>query len=82
MAGGLVCAAVEYYYNYIERAAYENTYHKERKFVKKVTTSNEHCKNLLRMNLFCFEKFVELFEQRGLLEGTIHCSVKEQIAIF
>lgn len=82
MAGGFVFLVAQYYYNYIDRGPYENTYHKLRVFVKNVSTSDEHCKNLLRMNVACFENFVDIFIQRGMLKATIHCSVKEQVAIF
>lgn len=60
---GVVCAiagaitsvvATLYYSNYIDKGPRENTYLTKRKFIKKVVSSDEHCHNLLRMNVNCF----------------------------
>ncbi|XP_077219657.1 uncharacterized protein LOC143853827 [Tasmannia lanceolata] len=44
--------------------------------------SDEQCHNLLRMNVKCFRRFVNIFKESGTLKDTIHCNVDEQVAIF
>ncbi|XP_077228386.1 uncharacterized protein LOC143861336 [Tasmannia lanceolata] len=67
---------------FIERALYENNYQTDRTFVNILMNSDVHCHNLLRMNTECFGRLVDIFKSSGLLTGTIHCTVEEQLAIF
>ncbi|XP_077228388.1 protein ANTAGONIST OF LIKE HETEROCHROMATIN PROTEIN 1-like [Tasmannia lanceolata] len=67
---------------FIERAPYENHYLTDRSFVKFVVESDERCHDLLRMNVECFRRFVDIFKDSSILKDTIHCSVDEQISIF
>ncbi|XP_077249248.1 uncharacterized protein LOC143888706 [Tasmannia lanceolata] len=72
----------EYYEKYLLRAPYESNYLTRRTFISFVIDSDEHCHNLLRMNVSCFRQFVEIFKRAGTLQDTIHCKVEEQVAIF
>ncbi|XP_077226226.1 protein ANTAGONIST OF LIKE HETEROCHROMATIN PROTEIN 1-like [Tasmannia lanceolata] len=67
---------------FIERGPYQNHYLTDRGFVNYVVESDEHCHNLLRMNVECFRRFVNIFKESGTLKDTIHCNVDEQVAIF
>ncbi|XP_077246099.1 uncharacterized protein LOC143885956 [Tasmannia lanceolata] len=67
---------------FIERDSYQNHYLTDRNFVKYVVESNEHCHNLLRMNVECFRRFVNIFKESDTLKDTVHYSFDEQVAIF
>ncbi|XP_077246499.1 uncharacterized protein LOC143886413 [Tasmannia lanceolata] len=67
---------------FIERGPYQNHYLTECSFVKYVVERDEHCHNLLRMNVKCFRRFVNIFKESGTLKGTVHCSIDEQVVIF
>lgn len=72
-------AATAYYSNYIDKRPRENIYLTNRKFIKRVVLSAEHCYNLLRMNIICFCQFVDEFRRRRSLEDTIHYTIEEQV---
>ena len=45
-------------------------------------TSDERCRNVIRMGLYAFAKLVELLGESGRLHDTKHAIVKEQVAKF
>ncbi|XP_077239774.1 uncharacterized protein LOC143880687 [Tasmannia lanceolata] len=78
----MLVLCTEYYENYLLRAPYESNYFTLCTFITHVIDSDEHCHNLLRMNVSCFRQIFEIFKRAGTLEDTIHCKVEEQVAIF
>ncbi|XP_059639674.1 uncharacterized protein LOC132282061 [Cornus florida] len=71
-----------YYLTHFNRRPQRNCYLTQREFVSDVTRSNEHCHNLLRMNVESFQRFVYIFRGTGRLKDTVHCSIEEQLAMF
>ncbi|XP_077242690.1 uncharacterized protein LOC143883226 [Tasmannia lanceolata] len=67
---------------FFECSPYENTYLTPRTFLPYALRSDEHCHDLLQMNVECFTRFVHILKGTGRLTDTLHCSVEEQFAIF
>ncbi|XP_077249249.1 uncharacterized protein LOC143888709 [Tasmannia lanceolata] len=81
-AAAMLVLCKEYYEQYLVRASYESPYFTHRTIITFVIQSDEHCHNLLWMNVSYFRQFVEIFKRAGTLEDTIHCKVEEQVSIF
>ncbi|XP_077239768.1 uncharacterized protein LOC143880681 [Tasmannia lanceolata] len=81
-AAAMLVLCKEYYKQYLIRAPYESNYFTRRMFISFVIDLDEHCHNLLRMNVTCFCQFIEIIKRAGTPEDTIHCKVEEQVAIF
>ena len=48
----------------------------------KIWKNDVTCVNMLRLTKPSFNRFCKLFRDRGLLQDTIHMSVKQQVAMF
>ncbi|XP_077249414.1 protein ANTAGONIST OF LIKE HETEROCHROMATIN PROTEIN 1-like [Tasmannia lanceolata] len=81
-AAAMLVLCKEYCKKYLVSAPYESNYFTRCTFITHVIDSDEHCHNLLWMNVSCFRQFVEIFKRAGTLEDTIYCKVEEQVAIF
>ncbi|XP_077219594.1 uncharacterized protein LOC143853738 [Tasmannia lanceolata] len=69
----------QHYEQYLARALYESHYFRPQTFVSHLVQSDENCLHLLRMNVYCFRRFVQLFRSMGRLQDTIDCNVEEQV---
>ncbi|XP_077245981.1 uncharacterized protein LOC143885806 [Tasmannia lanceolata] len=77
-----LAAVIEEQEAFFECSPYENTYLTPRTFLPYALRTDEHCHDLLRMNVECFTRFVHILKGTGRLTDTLHCSVEEQFDIF
>lgn len=73
-AAKAICAiaATKYFGSYIDKKPRENNYHTPCPFFKKIIESDEHCYNLLRMNIHYFKRFVhEIRHHRSYMTPSI-----------
>lgn len=75
-------AATVYYSNYIDKGPRENTYITNHKFIKRVVSSDEHCYNLLRMNVICFDQFVDEFRRREAWKTPSTVQLRNKLQFF